>query len=128
VDNEHAFDAAFDRVVVAGADAVVVAGSPMFTSQSPMIVGLAARYKLPAIYDIREYVAAGGLISYAASFTDAYRQAGIYVGRILKGEAPSDLPVLQPTIFELAINLKAAKALGLTLPASIMLRADEVIE
>ena len=126
--NEHEFDAAFTSIVKVGASALVVIGSPFFTSKSEMLVALSARHAIPAIYDLRDYVAAGGLISYSASFTDAYRQAGIYAGQIVKGAKPSELPVLQPTTFELAINLKTAKSLGLTLPPSFYLRADEVIE
>jgi putative ABC transport system substrate-binding protein len=128
VRSEGEFEAAFAGFVQAGAGAVLVSGSPFFTSQRWELAALAARHALPAMYDQRDYVAAGGLISHAASFTGAYRQAGVYAGRILNGAKVSELPVLQPTTFELAVNLKTAKVLGLSVPPSILLRADEVIE
>jgi len=126
--SEREFDTAFASIVQAGAGALVVIGSPFFTSKSQTLVALSARHAIPTIYDLRDYVAAGGLISYSTSFTDAYRQAGVYAGRILKGEKPANLPVLLPTKFELVINLKTAKTLGITVPLIMQMTADDVIE
>ena len=120
--------ATFATIIQAGADAMLLGGGPALSSKARQIVELASHHKIPTIYELKEYVEVGGLISYAASFSGAYRQAGAYAGKIIKGAKPIDLPVLQPTTFELAINQIAAKALDLTVPASIILRADEVIE
>jgi putative ABC transport system substrate-binding protein len=126
--SERDLDAAFARLTQEGVGALLVGGDAFFTSERKRLVALAARHAIPTIYQLRDFVMAGGLISYGASLTDAWRHAGVYVGRILKGAKPADLPVMLPTRFELVINLKAAKALGLTVPLTLQTSADEVIE
>jgi putative ABC transport system substrate-binding protein len=128
VTSEGELDGAFTSVVERGAKALLVGTGPLLTSNRERIVALAARHAIPAIYALREFVEAGGLISYGASLVEAYRQAGIYAGRILKGEKPADLPVMQSAKFELVINLKATKALGLSMPPTLLAVADEMIE
>jgi ABC-type uncharacterized transport system substrate-binding protein len=128
VGRSEKLDAAFSTVAQSGAGGLLVGSGPYFRSRSRELVDLAARHRIPAIYTKRISVIDGGLLSYAASMRDAYRRAGVYVARILKGEKPGDLPVELPTKYELTINLKTAKSLGLDIPQSLLATADEVIE
>ena len=125
---EEDLDEAFAALRKTGADALIVPAEPFFDSHRDRIVALAGRHAVPMIASLREYAVVGGLMSYGASLPDSYRRAGVYVGRILKGEKPADLPVMQPTKYDLVLNLKTAKALGLSVPDKLLALADEVLE
>ena len=118
----------FASLVHEGIGALVVSNDPFFNARADLLAALAARHAMPTIYPIREYAAAGGLMSYGSSLAEAYRLVGVTTGRILKGEKPADVPVQQSTKVELVINLKTAKMLGITMPTALLVRADEVIE
>jgi putative tryptophan/tyrosine transport system substrate-binding protein len=125
---EADLQSAFATLQTRGIDALLITTNPFYEGRREQLVALAERYAVPVLYPWREYSVVGGLISYGTSYTESYRQAGLYVGRILKGEKPADLPVVQATKFELLVNLKAAKALGFTVPPTLLSTADEVIE
>ena len=126
--NADELNAALNSLLSAQAGGLLVAADPFFDTQKERIIAFAAQHRLPAIYQFREYALAGGLMSYGISLAEGYRHAGVYAGRILKGEKPAELPVMQSTKFELVINLKTAKALGLVMPPTLLARADEAIE
>jgi putative ABC transport system substrate-binding protein len=126
--SDSEIDNAFAEFAEARVGGVVLVGNEFFNNRREHLVAMSARYGLPAIHENREFTVAGGLMSYGTNVPDVYRQVGIYTGRVLKGESPAELPVLQPTKFDIAVNLKTAKALGIDVPTSILLRADEVIE
>ena len=127
--SESEIEAAFARLTELGSRGVVIGGDVgLFANHIARIAELAVRYSLPTVYNFRDFPAAGGLMSYGGSLTESYRMAGIYTGRILKGEKPADLPVQQATKVELIVNLKTAKSLGITVPMSLLGRADEIIE
>jgi putative ABC transport system substrate-binding protein len=126
--SEHELEDAFRAMSKMGAKALLVAADPFFNTRREQVIQLAAQHAVPAIYEFREFPVEGGLMSYGTSLADAYRQIGLYTGRILKGEKPSELPVMQPTKLELVINLNAAKTLGLQIPDKLLALADEVVE
>jgi putative ABC transport system substrate-binding protein len=125
---ESELEAAFKGIRDFGGEALFIVSGPLFNGLSAQLAALTLRYRIPAIYQFRAFAAAGGLLSYGGSITDAYYQAGIYTGRVLKGDDPADLPVQQSTKVELIVNLKTAKALGVTVPLTLLGRADEIIE
>jgi putative ABC transport system substrate-binding protein len=125
---ESEFEAAFKSLRDRGGEALLIAADPLFNGTAVRLAALALQYRIPAIYQFRAFAAAGGLMSYGGSITDAYYQAGVYTGRVLKGESPADLPVQQSTKVELIVNLKTARTLGITVPLTLLGRADEVIE
>ena len=126
--NEAQIEEAFAAAAQQRIAALIISGDAFFTNRRNQVATLAAHYTIPTIYAWREYVAAGGLLSYGNSLTDGYRRVGVYTGRVLKGEKPADMPVQAPTKYELFVNLKTAKALGLTIPQSLLATAAEVIE
>jgi putative ABC transport system substrate-binding protein len=128
VGTESDIASAFASIVQQGAGAALVVQDPFFVGEVPRFTAQAARYAVPVMYSQRDYVTAGGLISYGADFSDGFREAGIYAGKILQGEKPADLPIVEPTKFEMFINLKVAKTLGIDIPQTLLVSADEVIE
>jgi putative ABC transport system substrate-binding protein len=128
ITSERDIEAAFTTLLEERAEALVVGSDPVFFGSSSKLLELTARHAIPAVYYAREFAEAGGLMSYGSRQSDTYRQAGIYVGKILQGGKPADLPVMQPTKFEMVVNLKTAKAIGVAVSESFLLRADDVIE